>query len=134
MTSVTVSYKDLLKFEKVAAEYLNNKEHKPSPLSWALTRNKKLVEKYTEEYGSKVAALQDKYQEKDKDGYFAFHDEERKQAKFKPADHAAFRKAFNDLQNEVVTLEVYQATSVPTDLELAWYEYFVPFVIAELPQ
>lgn len=129
-----VTYKEAIAFINVGREFLNSKDRKPSALSYAVSRNIKRLEKHQEEYNDLIADARDKFQKKDKDGVFEYHDEKATTPKFSAENHTAFRKEFNKIRNTSFEYEPYHATSVPSDLELAWYEFFVPIVIPEYPQ
>lgn len=131
---LNISYKEILAFVNTAKEFQNNKERKPSALTYAISRMLKRLDSHVEDYKELVSDAQNKYQKKDKDGVFEYHDEKCTQPKYTAEDHSKFRKEFASIQNKNVQVEQYLCQLVPKDLELAWYDYFVPFVIADYPQ
>jgi hypothetical protein len=130
---MTLTYKEAISFINVAREFLSIKGQKASALTYALNKSIKLLDKHKEEFDERLAELRDKYQKKDKDGVFEYHDEKNSIPKFTGENHAAFRKEFNRLKNEVFEFEPYYATTIPGDLDMVWYEYFVPVVIKDFP-
>lgn len=129
-----VTYKEAIAFINAGKEFLNNKERKPSALTYAISRSLKKLQKHTEEFEELTADARAKYQKQDKDGVFEYYDDRGMTPKFTASNHTAFRKVFNEIRNTQFEYEPFYATSVPPDLELAWFDYFVPFVIKELPE
>jgi ABC-type nitrate/sulfonate/bicarbonate transport system substrate-binding protein len=131
---MTLTYKEALTFINVGREFLSIKGQKASALTYALNKTIKSLEKHKEEFEELVAELKDKYQKKDKEGVFEFHDEKNTIPKFTAENHSAFRKQFNELKNKEFEFEPYFASAIPSDLDIVWYEYFVPIVIEDYPK
>lgn len=134
LVTITVTYRDAIQFVNLGKEFLNNKDRKASALTYAISRTIKKLQPHLDAYQELVDEARNKFVKKDKDGVFEYHDTECKQPKFTADDHAKFRKAFKDIQTFAFAFETYLAPVIPSDLELAWYDYFVPFVIADYPQ
>lgn len=127
-----VTYKEAIAFINTGRGFLNTKDRKPSALSYAISRSIKKLEKHIEKYDELIADATAKFQKQDKDGVFEYY-EDNKTPKFTAANHASFRKAYNEIKNTEFEYDPFYASAIPADLELVWFDYFVPFVIKELP-
>lgn len=128
-----ITYKEAIAFINAGREFLNQKNRKATELSYAISRTLKRLDKHKDDFDELVADARTTYQKKDKDGVLEYHDQLGNAPKFTAEQHAGFRKRFTEIKNTSFEFEPYYATFIPDDLELAWYEYFVPIVIQDYP-
>lgn len=129
-----VTYKDANTHVNAGNSFINDKDRKPSDLSYALSKTAKRLKSHIADYVEMVEDAKVECQAKDKDGILLYNDPACTIPKYTPEKQIELRKRIRKIQETEFEFEPYLATSIPEDLPLVWYEFFVPFVIADQPR
>lgn len=132
--AITTTNSEFQRFNKATELFKNQPNLRPSHLSHAISltlkdrSNKDLLDEYEDALNEKRIDLA----QKDKDGSVLLN--ANGTYKMKADGAKKFQVALRKLGAKEIKVTVYRAKSIPSNLALPWYDYFVPFVIADYPE
>lgn len=130
--TIDTTHGDLQIFLQAAKMFLNQKDLRPSHLSQAISKTIRENRKHFDEYDDAIADKRIDFAQKDKQGVILLNPNGSYQMK---ADGAKkFQAAVRAIQGKKIKATVFYAKSVPLNLELPWYDAFIPFVIKDYPE
>jgi len=134
MEKVAVTLKEVAAFRLISKRYVDTCGTKQSKLTYAIQKMSKKLDKDYESYNDQIADVRAKYAVV-KDGIFQLDDKGEYQTD--PTKVQEFTKEVRAINTKAVEVEPFLVD--PKDLEslnleLGWYEFFIPFVIADYPE
>lgn len=132
MEKVIVTYGEIQQFVAAAKQYISRKDARPSHLTQALSKSIKLLKHHIDECDDLKADARIDLAKKDKDGVIEVH--ENGVYKMKAEDAKKLQAEFRKIDATEVEILPYYAKTIPSNLELAWIDYFHPFVIKDYPE
>jgi hypothetical protein len=129
--ALKLTYDELILARAVGQQYIN-KNPERTPLHYALEKFIKKTQRMAEDYADKENDIRVDCALIDKDTKKFVLMDDKKSIAVDPIKAKEFQKKMRELGREEVTIEnPHFATSVPDDLEAAWFQQFVGIVIRE---
>lgn len=127
-----VTVKQVATFRTMGRTYLNKVAgSKQNKLTYALQKMIAKTEAIHEEFSTKENDYRQEYASVKDD---CFKVNAQGVIEIDPKKVKEYDKKVKEEADKKVEVEPYIATQLPKDLNLSWYEYFIPFVIADYPE
>lgn len=126
---VKVTYTQIRDFRNNSRSYLMSSGTKRSKLHYAIDKMIKRTDKPFNDYVDKEQEIRVELAEVDKDGMLIV--DEKGNYRYKKEGAKQLQSRLRELGRTEVEIEPYYASELPKDLNPAFYEFFVPFVIED---
>lgn len=127
---MNVTYNQIALFRKNARNYLGQKGSEMSKLAWALNKMIAATETAHQTYKDAEELIRIDLAESDKTTGVLLVSSANVYS-YTKANAKVLTQRLRELGNTMVDITPHIATELPKNLEPIWYEFFVPFVIAE---
>lgn len=128
---MNVTYNQVALFRKNARNFLAQKGLEMSKLCWALNKMLARTETVHQQYKDAEEGIRIDLAEVDKTTSVLLCNGPNNSYSYNKANAKSLTDKLRVLGNTVVEIEPHIASELPKNLEPIWYEFFIPFVIAE---
>jgi hypothetical protein len=128
---IEVSVGSCVNFTSTAVQYLANNKFQ-NKLTYALSRMIKQLKPIIEEFNEELEDVRIELASTDKNGNLIINKDTNNYV-FTPDNTKKVKEKIKELREKTVKVKPYITTSIPTDLELVWYQHFIPFVLEDNP-